>query len=75
MDFGAAAKGQTLICYSNLDLNYIVDENFKIGYYSPKLNILIFSIDDFQTNLLENLDQKYVLIILAWNFSNEIKEN
>ncbi len=73
--FGAAAKGQTLICYSNLDLDYIVDENpLKIGYYSPKLNIPIFSIDDFQTNLLENLDQKYVLIILAWNFFNEIKE-
>tara|TARA_B100001093_G_C26848205_1_gene1023843 strand:- start:2016 stop:4139 length:2124 start_codon:yes stop_codon:yes gene_type:complete len=73
--FGAAAKGQTLICYSNLDLDYIVDENpLKIGYYSPKLNIPIYSIHDFKNNLLENLDQKYVLIILAWNFSNEIKE-
>jgi 2-polyprenyl-3-methyl-5-hydroxy-6-metoxy-1,4-benzoquinol methylase len=73
--FGAAAKGQTLICYSNLDLDYIVDENpLKIGYHSPKLNIPIFSIDDFINNLRQNLHQKYVLIILAWNFATEIKE-
>lgn len=69
--FGAAAKGQTLICYGNIDLDYIIDENpLKIGTYSPKLNIPIVSIDYFK----KDPNKKILIIILAWNFAEEIKE-
>ena len=69
--FGAAAKGQTLICYGNIDLEYIIDENpLKIGLYSPKLDIPIVSVEHFK----EDKDDKILIIILAWNFAKEIKE-
>jgi 2-polyprenyl-3-methyl-5-hydroxy-6-metoxy-1,4-benzoquinol methylase len=69
--FGAAAKGQTVVCYGNIDLDYIVDESpLKIGTYSPKLNIPIVSLEDFK----EDKDEKIIVIILAWNFAKEIKE-
>lgn len=69
--FGAAAKGQTLICYGNIDLEYIIDENpLKIGNYSPKLDIPIVSLEHFK----EDKDEKILIIILAWNFAKEIKE-
>ena len=69
--FGAAAKGQTLICYGNIDFDYIIDESpFKIGTYSPKLNIPIVSLDHFK----EDKDEKILIVILAWNFAKEIKE-
>lgn len=68
--FGAAAKGQTLICYGNIDLEYIIDENpLKIGCYSPKLDIPIVSLDHFR----EDRDEKILVVILAWNFAEEIK--
>lgn len=69
--FGAAAKGQTLICYGNIDLEYIIDENpLKIGNYSPKLDIPIVSLEHFK----EDKDEKILVVILAWNFAKEIKE-
>jgi hypothetical protein len=69
--FGAAAKGQTVLCYSNIYLEYIIDENpLKINLYSPKMNIPIVSIDYF----INDTTDKIVVLILAWNFSNEIKE-
>jgi hypothetical protein len=69
--FGAAAKGQTVLCYSNIYLEYIIDENpLKINLYSPKMNIPIVSIDHF----INDTSDKIVVLILAWNFSNEIKE-
>ena len=69
--FGASAKGQTLICYSDIDLEYIIDENpLKIGNYSPKLDIPIVSPEHFK----EDKDEKILIIILAWNFAKEIKE-
>lgn len=68
--FGAAAKGQTVICYGNIDLAYIIDENpLKIGLYSPKLNIPIVSLDHYKNDT----EKKICIIILAWNFANEIK--
>ena len=69
--FGAAAKGQTLLCYGNIDLEYIVDENpLKIGLQSPKLNIPIVSLEEFR----EDTAEKILVVILAWNFAKEIKE-
>lgn len=69
--FGAAAKGQTVLCYSNLELDYIIDENpLKINLYSPKLNIPIVNINEF----INDKSNKIVILILAWNFAKEIKE-
>ena len=69
--YGAAAKGQTVLCYANIFLDYIIDENsLKIGLYSPKLNIPIVDINHFINDTTDNI----VVIILAWNFSSEIKE-
>jgi len=68
--FGAAAKGQTLLCYSDILLDYIIDENpLKIGEYSPKMNIPIVGLDHF----VNETHDKYLIIILAWNFATEIK--
>ena len=67
--FGAAAKGQTVLCYGNINLEYIIDENpLKIGLYSPKMNIPIVDINCF----MNDTDIKFVILILAWNFSKEI---
>jgi hypothetical protein len=69
--FGASAKGQTLLLYENIVLDYIIDENpLKIGLYSPKLKIPIVDINHFVNDECINI----VIIILAWNFSSEIKE-
>lgn len=67
--FGAAAKGQTFICYGDIQLDYIIDENpLKIGLYSPKLNIPIVDLTYFKNDFSE----KIIIVILAWNFSKEI---
>jgi len=69
--FGAAAKGQTILCYGNIQLDYIIDENpLKIGLYSPKLNIPIVGLEHFAKDPCE----KIAIIILAWNFESEIKQ-
>ena len=69
--FGAAAKAQTLLCYGNINLDYIIDENpLKIGLYSPKMNIPIVDNNYF----INDTNNKFVIIILAWNFASEIKE-
>lgn len=69
--FGAAAKAQTLLCYGNISLDYIIDENpLKIGLYSPKMNIPIVDKNYF----INDTKDKFVIIILAWNFASEIKE-
>ena len=69
--FGAAAKGQTVICYGNIILDYIIDENpLKIGLYSPKLNIPIVDLKHFENDE----STKFLVVVLAWNFSEEIIE-
>lgn len=74
--FGAAAKGQTVLCYGEIGLDYIIDENpLKIGLFSPKMDIPIVSIDHFINDRnANNSENKYVILILAWNFATEIKE-
>ena len=68
--FGAAAKGQTVLCYGNIDFDYIIDENqLKIGTYSPKLDIPIVNLNHFNNDT----SKKFLIVILAWNFAEEIK--
>jgi hypothetical protein len=67
--YGASAKGQTLMCYGNIILDYIIDENpLKCGLLSPKFNIPIVEINEFE----KDPSDKYVIVLLAWNFAEEI---
>ena len=69
--YGAAAKGNTLLNFAEIDLDYIVDDNpLKCGLKTPGRNIDIKS-----PTVLEKEDpQKIVIVPLAWNFFKEISE-
>ena len=67
--YGAAAKGNTLLNFAEIDLDYIVDDNpLKHGLYTPGRNILIKS----SQALKEEDPKKVVIVPLAWNFYKEI---
>ena len=69
--FGASAKGNTLLncACRNYWINYIVDETpNKIGKFTPGNRRPIISFKDFTENFPD------YLIILAWNFADEIME-
>ena len=67
--YGAAAKGMTLLNYSKINMDYIIDDNpLKQGLYTPGRNIEICSINRLQE------DYGNILFVpLAWNFFEEIK--
>jgi hypothetical protein len=68
--YGAAAKGNILLNYFNIDteiLDYIVDSTpYKQGLYTPGTHIPIF-----EENKIE-LSKPDYLLLLAWNFKDEI---
>ena len=65
--FGAAAKGTVLLNYCNLHLDYIVDGGkYKQGKFIPGVKTPIYP----ERYLLE--DPPDVILILAWNFKEEI---
>jgi len=67
--FGSSAKGQTVLCFGNINLDYIIDENeLKINTYSPKQNIPIVDIQHF----INDSENNILVVILAWNFASEI---
>jgi SAM-dependent methyltransferase len=69
--YGAAAKGNTLLNFSKIKLDFIVDDNpLKQGTYSPGMNIPVVSIDylDKYTS-----NDKILFVPLAWNYFNDIK--
>lgn len=70
--YGASAKSTTFMYYfglSNTIIDYIIDDSiYKINHYSPGLNIPIKSIDNLEKNKVD------YIIILSWNFKNEIIE-
>jgi 2-polyprenyl-3-methyl-5-hydroxy-6-metoxy-1,4-benzoquinol methylase len=70
--YGAAAKGMTLLNFSGIELDFIVDDSpLKQGKFAPGTAIPIVGIQ----RLLEIRDDEKVLFIpLAWNFFDEIKE-
>jgi len=69
--YGAAAKGMTLLNYTNIGLDFIIDDNpIKQGKYSPGKDIPVVGIDILQT--YKN-DDNILFVPLAWNFFNEIK--
>lgn len=70
--YGAAAKGNTLLNFAEVDLDLIVDDNpLKQNRFSPGRNIPITSMYDVTMNF-GNSD-KILFVPLAWNFFNEIK--
>ena len=67
--YGASAKGNTMLNYFELDLDYIVDDNeMKWDYLTPGRNIPIKS-----PEAMKDEDELYI-VILAWNFFDEIVE-
>ena len=65
--YGASAKGNTMLNYFGIDLDYIVDDNpMKWGYMTPGRNIVIKS-----PEVLADEGELYI-VILAWNFFDEI---
>ena len=70
--YGAAAKGNTLLNFGNIDLDFIIDDNpLKQELLTPGRNIEIKSPD-----ILIGMDPslKVAFIPLAWNFYPEIKK-
>lgn len=69
--YGAAAKGNTLLNFGQINLDYIVDDNpLKQGLYTPGRKIKIISIDQVE-DIIGN--KPIVWIPLSWNFFDEIK--
>lgn len=70
--YGAPAKGNTLLNYFGIgpnELDFLVDRNpLKQGLYSPGMKIPVKSPDAIE---VENPD---ILMVLAWNFFDEIRE-
>lgn len=66
--YGASAKGNTMLNYFKINLDYIVDDNpLKWGYKTPGRNIPIFSPNEMLKETV-NLN----IVILSWNFYKEI---
>lgn len=68
--YGASAKSTTFLYQyklTNKHIHYIIDDNiYKQNYYSPGLNIPI------KSSHILNLDTIHYIIILSWNFTEEI---
>ncbi len=67
--YGASAKGNTLLNFSDIDIEYIVDDNeLKYSMMTPGRKIPILSPDmlKFETDI--------VIVVLSWNFFEEITE-
>ena len=66
--YGASAKGNTMLNFFKLKLDYIVDDNeLKWDYKTPGMNIPVKSPDEIR-NEKDNLN----VVVLSWNFFNEI---
>lgn len=69
--YGASAKGNTLLNWMKIPLDYIVDDNeLKWNYLTPGTNIPILN----PTTLYKE-NTPVAILCLAWNFFNEISGN
>ena len=70
--YGAAAKGMTFLNFTDVKLDFVIDDNsLKQELYTPGTDILIKSVDHLKTY---SEDNKILFIPLAWNFYEEIRE-
>lgn len=68
--YGASAKGNTVLNFINRKLEYIVDDNeLKQGYLTPGMDVPIVGID-----VLAKEEKPVLIVMLAWNFADEIME-
>ena len=66
--YGAAAKANTLLNFGKINLDFIIDDNpLKQGLFTPGMNIPIKGSDSL------SVDDKMLIVPLAWNFYDEIK--
>lgn len=66
--YGAPAKGMTLLNYSGLKLDFIIDDNpLKQNRFTPGSSIPIYS-----ANKLSDVQGTVCFVPLAWNFFDEI---
>ena len=66
--YGAPAKGMTLLNYSGLKLDYIIDDNpLKQGRFTPGSSIPIYP-----ASKLDEYKDAICFVPLAWNFFDEI---
>jgi 2-polyprenyl-3-methyl-5-hydroxy-6-metoxy-1,4-benzoquinol methylase len=69
--YGAAAKGNTLLNFSGIELDFIIDDNpLKQGKFTPGTSCPIVSIDHLKKFKAKD---KILFMPLAWNFFPEIK--
>jgi len=69
--YGAAAKGNTLLNFADIQLDVIIDDNpLKQGKFTPGTSVPIVSIDYLAR---QGEDAKLLFVPLAWNFFREIK--
>ena len=67
--YGAPAKGNTLLNFGNIDMDFIIDDNpLKQGKYTPGMSIPVVTIDE----LKKYPDREICFVPLAWNFFDEI---
>ena len=67
--YGAAAKANTFLNFSKINMSYIIDDNkLKQNKFCPGSKIQIKSL-----MYLKNLKQDIYIVPLAWNFFKEIK--
>ena len=70
--YGASARSSTMLNFSKLNyknIEFIVDKNkIKNNKYTPGTNIRIISLN----NALSKIRKEKKILVLAWNFSNEI---
>lgn len=69
--YGAAAKGNTLLNFGDIKLDFIIDDNpLKQGKFTPGTSCPIVSIDHLKKFKKKD---KILFMPLAWNFFPEIK--
>jgi hypothetical protein len=69
--YGAAAKGNTLLNFSDIKLDFIIDDStLKQGKFTPGTGFPIVSIKELDQYTEQD---RLVFVPLAWNFFAEIK--
>lgn len=72
--YGAAAKGNTLLNFSKIKLDIIIDDNsLKQNKFAPGSKAIILSRDSVKKELQLLNPKKILFIPLAWNFYDEIR--